>query len=704
MDDLLEMSPKEESILIMQGLGFVLIKLNGKIPVKKNWQDTKTSDIESDHEGNYGVVLKKTDLVIDIDPKNGGVESCKKLLADLNINKVDDFNTMTVMTGNKGLHIYLSKPEDLDVRWTLKDYLGVEFRTYGQQMAGPYSVHPKTKKPYVFRNDTRDIAPAPQNLLDLIKKEVEVKQTGLVEADISVDTITRYVKYLQDEAPAVEGKNGDNTTFLVACKGKDFGLDEASVYQLMLAWWNDKCQPPWSATELDTKVKNAFAYGIKPIGELNPKAQFIPVELGETPADGNLSITWDTKANKELKPTLNNTVNYFILPNIGLRGLLRFNTLSGEIEFVRPAPWHISSGTTRRTWGDSDAINARFLLSRHHKFDVSVNLIHEAATVAAYAQKYNPLVDYLDALVWDGQKRLDSWLTTYASAEAGRYTSIVGRKILLAAVARAYKPGIKFDHVLILEGDQGIGKSTLCQILGGKWYADVNIDPTNKDAVAVISGKWIVELSEMHVTRKSEADTLKAFISRCEDRVRPAYGRTTEDFPRTCIFLGTINPEENMGYLKDQTGNRRFWPVHIKQLRLKELREDVHQLFAEARDAFMHGEELYIIDPDTNRLALFEANKRKIKDPWAMQVTQYVRNFKDIEGNRPKYIFTEHIWTDSIGGSLERFGNMEKSRISGILRDLGYKGKQVLHEGEQHYGYYLGTDPEDQIDNDSIKE
>jgi len=685
MDDF-GLTPKQDAILVFESLGFHLIKLNGKIPLTKEWEKLTKSEIALDHPRNYGVALNSETVVIDVDAKSGGAASYKKLLKDLGMPDTAAFNTLAVNSGNKGLHVYLRKPKGLNTKYKDKNYPGIEFRSEGMQMVGPYSIHPDTHRTYTFRDDTRSISDAPQALLDLIKKSDELPTTALTQTTQDTDTITRFIKYLQDEAPATEGEGGDNFTFIVACQGKDLGLSQDSTYSLMMQWWNEKCVPPWAATDLYTKVTNAYNHGSKPIGHKSPEAQFKAIEDDDSLA---IDMHWDHKGKTaELRPTLNNIVNYFKLPEVGLRGMLRYNQLSREIEFVKPAPWHNGS-ETQRTWCDSDAINGKYFLSASRKFDVSVQLIHEAATVSAFATKYNPLTNYLDAIEWDGVERIGSWLTDFLGADSSIYTRVVGRKMLIAAVARAYRPGIKFDHVLVLEGAQGVGKSTACQILGGRWYADANLDPSSKDAVSVIQGKWIVELSEMTTTRKSEADALKAFISRQEDRVRAAYARTTEDYPRTCIFIGTINPEENMGYLKDRTGSRRFWPVLVHQLKKAKFEKVVDQLWAEAKVAFQAGEELYIVDPETHMMALFESNKRKVADPWFHTVDSYVSSMKDIEGNVLDVFFVEDIWADAIKGDTARFSTSDKARLCSIMRELGFEGKQVNYNGKQRYGYVL---------------
>jgi len=211
----------------------------------------------------------------------------------------------------------------------------------------------------------------------------------------------------------------------------------------------------------------------------------------------------------------------------------------------------------------------QILLITSHSFPAELRLILR-----------HPIREWLNSLKWDGVPRLNTWLSTYCGALESEYVNAVGRKTLMGAVARVYEPGIKFDSVLVLEGEQGTGKSTTCAILGGKWFGDAPLDIHNpKDTIEYVHSHWIIEFSEMASTRKADVNALKNFITRQEDDARPAYARVRVRFPRQSIFIGTVNPD-NIGYLSDDTGNRRFWPVLCTKFSLEKLRADRDQLFA----------------------------------------------------------------------------------------------------------------------------
>jgi predicted P-loop ATPase len=201
---------------------------------------------------------------------------------------------------------------------------------------------------------------------------------------------------------------------------------------------------------------------------------------------------------------------------------------------------------------------------------------------------YHPVRTYLDGLEWDGTPRLDTWLVAYLGAENNAYHRAVGPKALIQAVARAYSPGYKADHVLILEGPQGSGKSSVVAALAPDqgWYCDEIADLGSKDAAQDLCGKWIVELAELSAMKRSEVERTKAFVSRRVDHYRASYGRRSQDHPRQCVFLGTTNGD---AYLGDETGNRRYWPSAVGAIKLDELRRDRDQLWAEAVAAYHAG-------------------------------------------------------------------------------------------------------------------
>lgn len=289
--------------------------------------------------------------------------------------------------------------------------------------------------------------------------------------------------------------------------------------------------------------------------------------------------------------------------------------------------------------------------------------------------KFHPVRDYLGGLIWDGISRLDNLLTDYlgvvpTSPEHEKYVRAVGRNTLLAAVARIMFPGCKVDQVLILEGPQGTGKSTFVSILAGPWFTDTMPDLRSKDASDHLRGTWIVELPELSQLSKSRAEVedIKAFLSRREEKFRPAYGRHEVIYARQNIFVGTTNADD---YLRDATGNRRFLPVKIVQLDKAKLINDRDQLWAEAYEAVRLGEPWYM-DASTEAFARQEQADRMADDPWSEKLQDYalgksVINIGDFLTNQGVLPAQQGPHMKTIGGILKRMGWVnKKGRIGGV--------------------------------------
>ena len=217
----------------------------------------------------------------------------------------------------------------------------------------------------------------------------------------------------------------------------------------------------------------------------------------------------------------------------------------------------------------------------------------------ATERAYHPIKDYLDALPeWDGVGRVDRLLIDYFGAEDNSYSKAVIRKTMVAAVARIYRPGTKFDSVLILNGPQGIGKSTFFAKLAGRWFSDslTLTDMKDKSGPEKLQGYWILELGELAGMRKTDVETVKSFISRVDDKYRASYGVNVENHPRQCVIVGSTNTET--GFLRDITGNRRFWPVKVRPGAVKKSWQltdaDIDQIWAETVFLYNKGEKLYL--------------------------------------------------------------------------------------------------------------
>ena len=233
------------------------------------------------------------------------------------------------------------------------------------------------------------------------------------------------------------------------------------------------------------------------------------------------------------------------------QGVLKYNEFALRVHAVEDPPF---GKLASDVWTDQqDRLTAEWL--QHKQILVGLETAGQAVQTVAMEHSFHPVRDYLDFLVWDGHPRLNKWLTDCLATEDTHYTSQVGAKWMISAVARIYNPGCKADCALVLEGEQGIRKSTALMVLGRPWFTDNISDLQNaKEVAQELAGAWIIEMAEMDSIKGSENSRIKAFMSRSADRYRPPYGRRVIDQPRQCIFAGTVNSAE---YLKDQTGARR---------------------------------------------------------------------------------------------------------------------------------------------------
>jgi putative DNA primase/helicase len=243
---------------------------------------------------------------------------------------------------------------------------------------------------------------------------------------------------------------------------------------------------------------------------------------------------------------------------------------------------------------EEDVVRIRHWFEVEHKVQVSGKNVLDALQIVSRQNRLHPVRDYLSSLSWDGQPRVDAWLEKFCSVTPTspahqRLIRAVSRKWLVSCVARAMTPGCKVDTILILEGKQGIGKSTALRALAGEdFFCDGLIEFGGKDACQAIQGVWIYELAELDAILRGDSGSTKAFLSRPTDKFRPPYGRTPVTVPRSVVFCGTVN---HSGYLKDHSGNRRFWIVTCGEgINAEGIRANRDQLWAEARVPFEQGE------------------------------------------------------------------------------------------------------------------
>ena len=342
---------------------------------------------------------------------------------------------------------------------------------------------------------------------------------------------------------------------------------------------------------------------------------------------------------------------------------------------------------------DADDDRLRIWLGEFYGFIPKVSDATGAVLVAAQSCKYHPVREYLTSLVWDKKPRVRSWLAEYLGVAAqdvdsetsdryDRYVSLVGTKWLIAAVARVMRAPIKADCVMILEGNQGLGKSTAVDILGGEWFSDTHFALGDKDGYQQMQGVWLCELAELDSFNKAESTRSKQFFSSKEDRYRPSYGRRAIAFPRQCVFVGSTNRKD---YLKDATGNRRYWPVWCTKIDAGRLRADRDQLWAEALQLFNLGESWWVDDCDTD---LFEAEQEKRFNPdvWEEVISEFLY---DPQFDPKPHYTTADIMEHALKLQPGQMKPPEQTRVGLIMSRLNWQKKKITitADGEKRRAY-----------------
>ena len=365
-----------------------------------------------------------------------------------------------------------------------------------------------------------------------------------------------------------------------------------------------------------------------------------------------------------------------------LINLIAFNETYQNIQFLKD--WNKCRKDTYLE-DEHESFLLYYLTQKLNK-NVNKGQLGDAITEIAHRKIIRPVRDYLDTLKWDGTPRLGTWLYTYAGADQNEYTGQAGKIVLTAAVARIYEPGVKFDYLLILEGPQRTGKSTLVKAIGGKWYLDMALKDSDKEIIDELRGCWIVEMGELAGFNKKDIDWLKSFLSRQVDRCRLSYGRRSKDFSRQVVFIGTMNPSGDNTYFRDDTGNLRFWPVLCRDINIPRFILDRDQLFAEAKavyfnlkkqkdDGILTGDYPFYLQDKAFKIAEEEQKQREIIDPWEMDVLRIITGKPEVT--------TMQVLSD-IGVPVSQRGQYELTRIGKILKKFKWHKKQ-LADGTRIY-------------------
>jgi predicted P-loop ATPase len=428
----------------------------------------------------------------------------------------------------------------------------------------------------------------------------------------------------------------------------------------------------------------------------------------------------DLELKKDGSGIADETQNYItIIENDPLlKGLGAYDDFSRKYVIKVNPPW--ARPGKNEFWTDADDSGLWAFLSSKYKLK-SRQTIFDVISVVFHNHIFHPVKDFIESRPWDGELRVENLLIHYLGADDTEYTRIITRKVLVAAVARVYDPGCKFDHMLTLVGPQGIGKSLILKKLAGEWFSDQLNNLDTKDAYEMLDGVWIMEMSELTALKKAERESVKRFISKQSDNYRKSYDRRNTINKRTCIFVGTTNEAT---FLSDDTGNRRFWIVNTKGADLARFdrldKNEVQQIWAEALCYYNQKEQFWVLPKNIAQQAEAEQQSHFSVDPWEGIISAFLEipiplndwKSMSLDSRRAYYTLykaenadpssttsTQHlvekdrtcaleIWCECFGNDGSKIDHFTSKRINNILRKLGWE--ELTTTRTLHYGTTRG--------------
>ena len=512
----------------------------------------------------------------------------------------------------------------------------------------------------------------PEWLRDFILDHLNPKK----EDEAAPENLKAFIRFLEKAKLPAANEKPDRIIKGLVRRALQLNIESAAAIPLILEHWNTRLKHAMAVEELTALAKRFYAEE----GNTNRKT---------TTTAGAPPFTFTFKGGQQIPESS------YANTRIGIHALelgAAYNAFTGYVEITAPSlPW---SGNHGHIMDDNIYVLLRNALIDHFKLDANKSFIFDAVIGEGLQNRFHPVQRYLEAGKWDGEKRLDTWLIKCFGARDTPYVRAVSRKVLIGAVARAMNPGCKYDYVLVLEGVQGKEKSAAVGRLApdSSWYSSSvprNLDKA--DAVAMIQGKWIVELPELERLAMPHLEELKNYLVRQTDRARFAYARVMQDYPRSCIFIATTNRH---GILVDHTGNRRYWPVAIRTVQPALVAKMRDQLWAEAVTAHLVGE-LPMLSPELEIVAAEEQEKRYTRTTWEDRLREHV------DGKTPiDRVSAVHLLTNVLNIPSERQTQRHSSELREIMQSrLGWSYKSSIRfEDDKITSGYVRGDAEDLID------
>lgn len=457
----------------------------------------------------------------------------------------------------------------------------------------------------------------------------------------------------------------------------------------------------------DKKVKSLLAKELKEVyaSDFEDESGALSEDTGDAPnTDWLEEMDLDGRGQTFLATAKN--IDLILGNDPALVKLFALNQFDNKAYIMRSTPWR--KVKELEPLRDVDLAGLRNFIEKAYGIS-SKEKVADSFKLEILRNAWHPIRDYLNGLIWDQEKRLDRLFIDYFGIQDTAYAREAARKSLCGAVARVFEPGVKFDLVPVLVGEEGIYKSTFWRRLGGRWFSDTFMKVEGKDALEQIQGAWIIEIAELAGLRKSDAESVKHFLTKQIDQFRAAYAHVSETHARQCIFVGTTNIRD---FLKDPTGNRRFLPIMANPERIKKsvdvdlVGDEINQIWAEAVFYYMQGEKLYLGAEAAAQAKAIQADHmesderggyiesflaRLLPDDWAkMDIFDRQAYFADAKASgtvKRSEVTVAEIWVECLGKQREDMTKYNTREINDLLKTLGWKFtgsvKNVPHYGRQ---------------------
>ncbi len=674
-------------------------------------------------------------LDVDAKPAKGGTMTGLRALAELQEKHGYLPRTLTCSTGGGGLHLYFALPSGRTIKNKVAVKIddqkcGLDVRSTGGYVVLPPSPH-VSGTPYTWATaPDHEIAVAPEWLLDLVDPPApELPEAPVPEFQHDGSYERAYIAGLLKNAAAriiAAGKGSRHEVMYseAVVVGGYIAGGHLTIMEARNALENAGIAAGKGAKEVRRTIIDGLTKGQDTVRHPPPRQPrperrgYEPPpydapppsdeDLGLAPRASDAAVTADPEVvdldharrrrkileqlhrmadrrDRETgepvlglpKPTLENAVK-ILREDPLFAGRIRFNEFAADAQL------------DGRAITDADLIDIRYEIDRLYRCSLKHDSADHAVNYVARRYRFDPLVEYLEGLKWDGVPRIATILSSYFGAPQTHLNFIYGTRFFVSAAARAFCPGEKADLVLTLKGEQYAGKSRACRFLAvhEQWFSDQLLDIRSKDGMFGLEGRWVVELAELSAITKADVELTKAYLSRQIDKVRRPWDRKLVEIPRRCVFIATTNADR---FLRDPSGNRRFCVVECGQIDLDALERDRDQIWAEAVELYRQGVPWHLT-PEEKELQATANKAYETVDPWIEQIREWLR--MTTNAMRDGYVLPNDILTKALKLDARVMDHSASIRVGHAMRRLGFRHRKKKVDGEAKWVYLARTTPD----------